>query len=73
MLCIPKSTSLNRDHIIGITQGWIFDGNLSYAIPLNEDNLSWSASHGESGEVFAGFCEQIQVGLREERKKKKSK
>ena len=73
MLCIPKTTNFSRDHIIGITQGWIFDGNLPYAIPLNEDNLSWCSSHGQSGEVFTGFCEQIQVCVKEEKKKQTTK
>ena len=31
MLCISKSTSFSKDHIIGIINGWIFDGNLTYA------------------------------------------
>ena len=73
MLCIPKSSNFSRDHIIGITQGWIFDGNLSYAIPLNEENLTWWCSHGQVGEIFNGFCEQIQVGFMDEKKKQKTK
>ena len=65
MLCIPKSTSMLKDHIIGITNGWIFDGNLVYAIPLNESNLTWCTSHGKTGEVFTGFCEQLEIRLKD--------
>ena len=61
ILCIPKSTGFSRDHIIGITKGWIFDGNLSYAIPLNEKNLTWCTSHGRENEFFTGFWEQIAI------------
>ena len=59
VLCMPKSSSFSRDHIIGISRGWIFDGNLPYAIPLNEDNLTWCTSHGCENEVFTGFWEQV--------------
>ena len=65
MLCIPKSTAMVKDHIIGVTNGWIFDGNLVYAIPLNESNLTWCTSHGKTGEVFTGFCEQLEISLKD--------
>ena len=61
VLCIPKSSSFAKDHIVGITKGWIFDGNLSYALPLTEENLTWSTTHGKGQEVFSQFVEQVQV------------
>ena len=73
MLCIPRSSSFSKDHIIGISQGWIFDGNLQYAIPLNEENLTWSTSHGKRGEVFTSFIEQLQVSLKDPHYEGKSK
>ena len=65
ILCIPKSTELSKDHIIGVTQGWIFDGNLEYAVPLTEENITWTASHGKDGIVFSGFWEQVIVKKKE--------
>ena len=73
MLCIPKSSCFSRDHIIGITRGWIFDGNLPYAIPLNEENLTWCASHGKEDEIYTGFWEQIEVFVKETKKEAKKK
>ena len=37
-LCIIKSNLLSRDHIIAITR--IFDGNIKFAIALNEQNVN---------------------------------
>ena len=71
ILCIPKSSCFSRDHIIGISRGWIFDGNLPYGIPLNEENLTWCTSHGREDEVFAGFWEQVQVFWESKDRKKK--
>ena len=73
MLCIPRSSSFSKDHIIGITHGWIFDGNLLYAIPLNEENLTWCTSHGKRGEVFTNFIEQMAVFPRDPNFEGKSK
>ena len=61
VLCIPKSSSFAKDHIIAITKGWIFDGNLIYAMPLTEENLTWSTTRGESEQAFSKFVEQVQV------------
>ena len=61
LLCIPKSSSFSKDHIIAVTKGWIFDGNLEYAVPLTEENITWTASHGKEGIVFSGFWEQVIV------------
>ena len=72
-LCIVKSNLLSRDHIIAITRGWIFDGNLKYAIVLNEQNLNWCAGHGKPGIYFIGFYEQIQIGIKEKSSKQKEK
>ena len=73
LLCIPKSSSFSKDHIIGITKGWIFDGNLEYAMPLTEDNITWSASHGKEGLVFSGFWEQVIVKKKDKKPNTKQK
>ena len=64
ILCILKSTDMSRDHIIAISQGWIFDGNLTYALALNVHNLSWCAVHGTEYGTFTGFYEQVQICLK---------
>ena len=56
--------------------GWVFDGNLNYAIPLSEDSLNWCASHSREGIVFDSCFEPIQIGLKlnnSDNKKKKKK
>ena len=63
-LCIVKSTSFSRDHIIAIAAGWIFDSNLTYAISLNEKNLHWCAGHGRGEVFFERFLEQVEIGKR---------
>ena len=73
LLCIPKSSSFSKDHIIGITKGWIFDGNLEYAMPLTEENITWSASHGKEGLVFSGFWEQVIVKKKDKKPNEKQK
>ena len=62
MICIIKDSSFSRDHMIAIANGWIFDSNLHYALPLNEDSLNWCASHGKEGYCFDKFVEHVQVG-----------
>ena len=62
ILCIINSSSFSRDHMIAIANGWIFDSNLPYALPLNEDSLNWCASHGKEGFYFDRFVEHVQVG-----------
>ena len=37
------------DHIIAIIRGWSFDGNLKYAIALNEQNFKSCTRHGKPG------------------------
>ena len=64
ILCILCTTKMSKDHIIAISQGWIFDGNLKYAITCNEDNLNWCAGHGNENETFGGFYEQVQIRTR---------
>ena len=67
ILCIPKSSAFSKDHMIGITQGWIFGSNLEYAVPLTEENITWTASHGKEGIVFSGFWEQVIVKKKDEK------
>jgi len=40
VLCILKAQDMSRDNIVAITKGWIFDGNLTYALSLNDNNLT---------------------------------
>ena len=61
MLCILKSEDNSRDHIVAISQGWIFDGNLTHALSLNVGNLTWCSSNGKSNNMFIGFYEQVQI------------
>ena len=56
MVCILKSNIMSREHMIAISNGWIFDANLSYAIALNETNLNWCTGKHQ----FIGFYEQVQ-------------
>ena len=64
ILCLPKSTILSRDHIFAVSQGWIFDGNLSYAVGLTMENLNWSTGHGKEDINFSGFHEMYQIELK---------
>ena len=61
MVCILKSEDNSRDHIIAITKGWIFDGNLTSALSLNVGNLTWCCSTGKTNNMFVGFFEQVQI------------
>ena len=61
-LCIIQTTSFSRDHIIALAGGWIFDSNLTFAIPLNANNLNWCANHGKQDVYFEQFIEQVEVG-----------
>ena len=47
-----KQTVSWKDHMIAICQEWIFDGNLTYAIPFNIESLNWCAGHGNKDIVF---------------------
>ena len=71
MLCVLKSKMFSRDHIIAICRGWIIDGNLSYAISLNEKSLNRCAGRGRLDVIFDGLHEQVQVGLKKKSKKLK--
>ena len=71
MLCIIQSSLFSRDHIIAIAHNWIFDGNLPYAIPLNEKSLNWCASHGKPGICYVTCVEQVQVGKKRKGNAKK--
>ena len=62
MLCLLKTSSMSRDHIIGISRGWIFEPNLPYAILLNLENMNWCAGHGKNI-LFNGFYEQVQISM----------
>ena len=73
MICIIKDSSFSRDHMISIANGWIFDSNLPYALPLNEDSLNWCASHGKEGYCFDKFVEHVQVGRKKQGKEKNQK
>ena len=73
VLCLPKSTTFSRDHIFAISQGWIFDSNLDYAILLNETNLSWCAGHGKDDIRFSGFHEIYQISYNKPPHKKGKK
>ena len=61
MLCILKSEDNSRDHIVAISRGWIFDGNLPRALLLNVGYLAWCCSNGKRNNMFIGFYEQVQI------------
>ena len=65
ILGIVKSNLLSRDHIIAICNGWIFDANLPYAIPLTLENLNWCAGHGKKDVLYNGFFEQVEIGYKD--------
>ena len=71
ILCFLRSTKMSRDHIIAISQGWIFDSNLKYAIDFSDDNLNWCVGQGKEHEVFGGFHEVVQFRKRIPRKERK--
>ena len=59
MLCILKAEDMSRDHIVAITKGWIFDGDLTYALSLNDINLTWCCSQGNSNCILLGFMRKF--------------
>ena len=71
MLCLLKTSTMSRDHIVAIVRGWIFDPNLMYAIDLNDENLNWCAGHGKGNIKFNGFYKQVQVKVMKKRSAKK--
>ena len=71
ILGILRTSLRSRDHMIAICNGLIFDGNLSYAIPLNLESLNWCAGHGKQEVLFDGFFEQVQIGYKEKNRKKR--
>ena len=61
MLCILRSEDNSRDHIVAISKGWIFDGNLTHALSLNIANLNWCCTNGKTNNMFIGFYEQVRI------------
>ena len=56
-----KDTRGSKDHIISFCKGWIFDSNLHYGIPINNDNLNWCCGIHINGAKFDGFHELLSV------------
>ena len=61
MICLIKGTNGKRDNIIAIVQGWIFDSNLSFLIPLDQKHLDWCCGATKNESNFVGFCEMVQL------------
>ena len=56
-----NDTLSSKDHIVSFSQGWIFDSNLPYAIPITEDNLNWCCGKHQNGAEFLGFHELLSI------------
>ena len=61
MICLIKGTNVFHDNLISIVRGWIFDSNLSFAIPLDKKHLEWCSGATNNESTFGGFCEMVQV------------
>ena len=64
VICLLQDTNKSKDHIIGISNGWIFDSRLSFTLPLEKDNLDKVCGSLLSGDQFISFHEQIRIRLK---------
>ena len=55
ILCLLVDSSGGRSHAITLWNGWIFDSNLAYAIPLEIKSLDWCCADNGSRATFH-FC-----------------
>ena len=39
VICLLKGSDGYRDHTVSISNAWIFDSNLNFALPLNKESL----------------------------------
>ena len=60
-LCIIKSNMFSWHHIIAICGGWIFNGDLNYALPLSDESFNWYASYGCAEIVFDIFFNKFNL------------
>ena len=61
MICLIKGTNGTHDNVIAIVNGWIFDSNLLFGIPLDKKHLEWCSGATKNESKFGGFCEMVQV------------
>ena len=64
VICLIQDTKKSKDHIIGISNGWIFDSRLSFTLPLEKNNLDKVCGSLSSGDQFISFHEQIRIQLK---------
>ena len=58
-LCTIVGSDNARNHVVALWDGWIFDANLSYALPYCKDSLDWCSGGGEYQCSFKQFGKSV--------------
>lgn len=58
----------SKDHIVSFCQGWLFDSNLNYALPISNLNLDWCCGNHVNDAIFTGFHELFSIEKRVQKK-----
>ena len=61
VVALLKDSLGSKDHIVSFSEGWLFDSNLTYALPLTINNLNWCCGNHINGATFEGFHESFVI------------
>ena len=61
VVALLKDSRLAKDHIVTFCRGWIFDSNLTFAIPISNINLDWCCGNSDNDAMFIGFYELFSI------------
>ena len=61
MSYISNSSDGSQDQIVSISNAWIFDSNLDFALPSNKENLDWCCGVNQNGSTYDGCWEMACV------------
>ena len=70
ILCLLGDSRGGRGHAVSLWNGWIFDSNISYAIPFCDESLNWCCSDEEGQCGFSHVAKTIRCVPSHRRKTK---
>jgi hypothetical protein len=60
-ICLLRVSDGSRDHIVSISNTWIFDSNLDFTLPLKKESLDWCCGSKQNGFSYVGYWKMAYV------------
>ena len=58
---IPVGADGSCNHRVAFWKNWLFDSNLSNAVPMTQDHLNWCVDSNNSGSICVGLKDAYEL------------